>query len=76
MIEVFLAEYFNKRQWFWNLKGRGRVVPTEADFEAALDEAARQLLKEPVGSRLSVGRLIIEKKHNGHDVYVYVGEYF
>lgn len=75
MIEEIISEFFARQGWTWHLK-KGRVVtPTENDVLAAFDEAARLLTNEPVGTRLSVGRLIIEKKTLGHDVYMYVGEF-
>lgn len=75
MIEQIISQFFRDRGWTWRLKGGRVVTPSEQDVLAALDEAAKQLHKEPVGSTLQVARLIIEKKHTGHDVYVYVGEY-
>jgi hypothetical protein len=70
-----LARVFRKNGWTWNLKDRPSVVPDEDDIDAALDEAARLLYDEPVGTQLEVGRLIVKKKHRGHDVYLYMGEY-
>lgn len=75
MIEQIISEFFAKRGWTWRLKGGTVVSPSESDVIAALDEAAAQLRNQPVGSTLQVARLLIEKKHTGHDVYMYVGEY-
>lgn len=75
MIEQIISEWFTNRGWTWRLKGDRVVTPSEQDVLDALDEAAKQLQTHPVGTQLQVGRLIIEKKHTGHDVYVYVGEY-
>lgn len=75
MLEAYLAEIFAREGWTWNLKGGVTRVPTEEDVEAALDEAARLLYNEPVGTQLEVGRLIIKKLPRGHDVYVYAGPY-
>lgn len=74
MLEKIISEWFRKNNWTWNLKS-GTVSPSETDVEDALDEAARILYNENVGAQLEVGRLIIKKKHTGHDVYMYVGEY-
>lgn len=74
-IEDKLAEIFKAEGWHWNLKGGRRVIPTADDIQDALDEAARMLYDEPVGTQLEVGRLIVKKKRSGHDVYVYTGEY-
>lgn len=74
-VEEELARIFRKNGWTWNIKGKSSVVPDEDDIEAALDEAARRLYDEPVGAQLEVGRLIVQKKHRGHDVYIYMGEY-
>ena len=73
-LEDDIAEIFEKHGWEWNLK-KGTTIPDSWDIEQALDEAARLLYNEPVGTQLEVGRLIIQKKHRGHDVYVYVGPY-
>ena len=75
MIEQIISEFFTRMGWTWNLRGGRVVTPSEEDVLAALDEAAKQLYNQPVGTQLQVGRLIIEKKHRGHDVYMYVGEY-
>jgi hypothetical protein len=73
-LESELSEYFVRNNWHWKLKDGSRP-PTEDDIERALDEAARLLYTEPVGAQLEVGRLIIQKRHRGHDVFVYVGPY-
>ena len=70
-----IARIFRKNGWTWNLRDKSSVVPDEDDIEAALDEAARMLYDEPVGSQLEVGRLIVKKKHQGHDVYLFMGAY-
>lgn len=75
MLEQIISEFFAARGWTWNLKGGRVVVPSEQDILFALDEAAKQLHNQPVGTILQVGRLTIEKKNTGHDVYVYAGEY-
>lgn len=76
MLESKIADWFAENGWTWNLKGGRTVVPTDSDVERALDEAVKQLYNEPVGTQLQVGRLIIEKKNQGYDVYMYVGEYY
>jgi len=75
MLEQIISKFFTERGWTWKLKGGRVVTPSEQDVLAALDEAARQLHTAPIGSTLQVARLIIEKKHTGHDVYIYAGEY-
>lgn len=74
MIERMIANWFQEHNFFWNLK-TGRKIPDEQDVLDALDEAARVLYTEQVGAELHVARLIIKKKHRGHDVYVYAGSY-
>lgn len=74
-LEDELSDFFEKRGWTWNLKGGRVVTPSAQDIEAALDEAARLLYNEPVGTQLEVGRLIIKKQPRGHDVYIFVGPY-
>ena len=70
--ESKIAELLNKE---WSLKDRGLVKPDADDVLAALDEAARVLYDEPVGTRLEVGGLIIEKRPTTHEIYVYIGDY-
>lgn len=70
-----LARRFRVNGWTWTIKGNPDIVPEDSDIRAALDEAVRMLYNEPIGAQLEVGRLIIQKKHTGHDVYMYVGEY-
>jgi len=74
-LEEELARIFRKNGWTWNLKENNPIVPGEEDIAQALDEAARILYDESVGAQLQVGRLIIIKKHLGHDVYIYAGDY-
>lgn len=75
MIERTISDLFQKIGRTWNLKGGRTVIPTDNDVEEALDEAARILYNEPIGHRLEIGGLIIEKRPQGHDVYVLVGNY-
>lgn len=74
-IEDDLAALFREKGWKWSLRDNRFTVPTVDDIEAALDEAARLLYNEPVGTQLEVGRLIIKRLHDGFDVYVYAGPY-
>jgi hypothetical protein len=74
-LEEEIAEVFKKHGWTWNLKGGKTLVPEPHDIEAALDESARLLYNEKPGDQLEVGRLIVQRKHNGFDVYVYAGTY-
>lgn len=75
MLVEELARRFRVNGWTWTVRGREDVVPEESHIQAALDEAVKMLYDEPVGAQLEVGRLIIQKKHTGHDVYMFVGEY-
>jgi hypothetical protein len=74
MLEALINEIFSKTRWTWKI-GALNLIPDEDDIQRALDEAARQLYNEEVGTRLEVGGLIIEKRPRGHDVYVMVGSY-
>jgi len=76
VLERLISDWFRQNGWTWNLKDGGTVIPSDNDVEKALDEAARILYNEKPGTKLQVGRLIIEKRHVGHDVYVYYGEYY
>lgn len=69
----FLAQHFCNFGWTWSLKGKGNIVPTESDIQAALDEAQRVMYSEPVGAILEVGRLVIIKQNTGYDIYVLAG---
>lgn len=73
-LESDLADIFSDNDWTWSTS-EGSRVPREEDFELALDAAAKELYNEDVGTQLEVGRLIIKKKHQGHDVYVFAGTY-
>lgn len=75
MLEERIASMLKAVGIKWNLAGGKRIQPTEEDVEKALDEAARVLYNGKPGDRLDVAGLIIEKRPNGHDVYVYVGTY-
>lgn len=75
-LESDLADTFKRHGWVWKIKGHpDGIIPTEDDIEAALDEAARLLYNETVGTQLEIGRLIIKRKHDGFDVYIYAGPY-
>lgn len=74
-LESEIANTFVEKGWKWKMKGGRHETPTEEDVLAALDEAARMLYNEAVGTQLSVGRLIIVKKEIGHDVYLFAGPY-
>lgn len=75
MINFLISQLFKQLGHTWTLTNGNVVTPTDNDVERVLDEAARQLYNEEVGSRLNVGGLIIEKRENDHDVYIYVGSY-
>lgn len=70
-----LAQWFLDHEFFWSLKNGVQRIPDEDDIQAALDEAARVLYDEPVGTQLEVGRLIVRKSERSHDVYVHAGTY-
>ena len=74
MIEMMVVDIFDKTGHRWNT-GNGLVRVDDDDVKKVLDHAAKVLYDEPVGTRLSVGGLIIEKRDRGHDVYVYLGKY-
>lgn len=74
-LEEELALRFKEHGWTWHLKESRDVVPEVYDIELALDEAAKMLYNETVGTQLEVGRLIIKKQPRGHDVYLYTGTY-
>lgn len=74
-LEEEIAQRFIENNWTWKVKEKGEIIPDSDDIQVALDEAARVLYNEPVGTQLEVGRLIIVKKHRGHDVYLYVGPF-
>lgn len=60
----------------WTLKGGKVISPDEHDVEAFFDEAVKHLHTEEVGTRLTVGGLIIEKEeNNNYGVYVYAGNF-
>lgn len=74
MIEEIVSETFRRIGHVWK-STQGFFHPEEDDVRAALDEAARILYDRDVDTRLEVGGLIIDKRPDGHDVYVFVGNY-
>ena len=74
MIEFFVTEMFERIGHLWRIGGTLRQ-PTENDVRQVLDEAAGVLYTSPTDTQFQTGGLIIEKADDGHDVYVYVGNY-
>lgn len=69
-----IHDWFKTNKWTWKISGES-VEPGLDDIEKMLDEAAKTLYDEPVGTQLEVGRLIVKKLHRGHEVYIFVDEY-
>lgn len=74
MINTIIADVLNRIGHTWKLDS-GFIEPDENDVEQMLDAAAATLYDGVEGDRFEAGGLIIEKRPNGHDVYVYVGNY-
>ena len=74
MIVQMIVETFERIGHTWLVGGKD-VQPTEDDVQRTLDAAVKRLYNEPVGYRLHVGGLIVEKRPHGHDVWVYLGNY-
>lgn len=74
MLTDLILYVFTTTGRFWSVGGKA-TTPTEDDVRKALDEAARVLYNEEVGTSLLVGGLNIVKHKAGYDVYVYVGDY-
>lgn len=55
--------------------GNGLIAPDEEDVKIVLDEAAKVLYDSPVGTRFESAGLIVEKRPDGFDTWVYVGNY-
>lgn len=73
---IDLIKYvFEKTDNVWSVKGKGFIMPDEADIQKALDKAAAVLYDGDIGDRLEVGGLIVEKREKDFDVYVRVGNY-
>lgn len=70
-----LASLFDMLAHTWALKDGKQIIPTSNDMSLFMDEAVRNLHDEPVGTRLTSGRLIVEKLDTGYDIYVHVGEF-
>lgn len=73
-LERHIAEVLADTGRLWKLDS-GFITPTEEIVERALDEAAKALYNEPVGTRLTVGGMIIERTNSGFEVYVMLGSY-
>lgn len=74
MLEL-IQHIFDKTDRLWKLSDGAYIEPEISDIETVLDDVAAKLYAEPVGSRLTVGGMSIEKTETGFDVYVYVGTY-
>lgn len=74
-MKELIVDVFRKTDRLWKLKNDDFIQPTEEDVQVALDAAAKELYTEPVGARLNLGGLIIEKTASDHVVYAYVGRY-
>lgn len=74
MIAEIVTETFQKIGHAWKVGGT-LVAPTEDDVLKVLDHAVSVLYDGDIGDRLEAGGLIIEKTSNGHDIYVYIGNY-
>lgn len=75
MLETIISDLFEQLGFTWTLENDKVITPTDSDVERVLDEAARQLHNEPIGTRLNVGKLIVEKRPVGHDVYLFTGNF-
>lgn len=73
-MQDLIEDIFEKTGRQWKVDDN-LIQPTQDDILKLLDEAAKRLYSEQVGTRLEKGGLIVEKKHRGHDVYVMVGSY-
>lgn len=74
MIVDLIVEIYERIGHTWTVGGK-TVQPSEDDVEKTLDEAVRMLYTRDMGQQLSVGGLIVEKRPNGHDIWVYLGSY-
>lgn len=74
MLIDLILYVFTSTGRFWNVGGKA-TTPTEEDVRKTLDEAARLLYSEEVGTSLTVGGLHIIKHETGYDTYVYTGNY-
>lgn len=74
MIVDMIVEVFERIGHTWTVGGK-TVQPTADDVEKTLDAAVKSLYTRPVDQQFEVGGLIIEKRPEGHDVWVYLGNY-
>ena len=74
MMEEFIHNIFTMIGHTWNIGGNF-IVPSAESIRRVLDAAAGGLYDSDVDTQLQTGGLIIEKTEDGHDVYVYVGNY-
>jgi hypothetical protein len=76
MVEELISEIFRKIGHTWKTTG-GLIHPSYKDVRRLLDEAQKTVYDEGLndGDRFEAGRLIIEKRPEGLDIYVYVGNY-
>lgn len=74
MIAQIVSEVFERIGHTWSFTNAD-VRPDENLVQQMLDRAAGALYDRDVTDRYEVAGLIIEKAPDGHDVYVYVGNY-
>lgn len=74
MIEQLISEVLDRINHLWKIGGELKQPSTE-DVARVLDKAAGELYDRPIGTRLEIGGIIIDKQANGHTVYVYCGDY-
>lgn len=68
----WLSTWFAEHGWTWKVGGKD-IAPSSSDMSKTIDTAIKLLYTEPVGTQLSVGRLIVRKETSTHDIYVLVG---
>ena len=69
-----LQKLFSEYNYQWNISGELKV-PTQDDIKLTLDRTVERLYTEPTGTQLEVGRLIVRKMDEGHEVYLHMGDY-
>lgn len=76
-IEDIISGVFDKTGRQWKVVNpEGHIDPSPADVKGVLDNAAKALYSESVGTTYNRGGLIVEKTNLGFDVYVHVGKYY
>lgn len=78
-IEELVSELLQNAGIEWTVTSKdgetGSIKPEVEDVYLVLEELATKMVERSHGDSMAVGGIMMEKKHGGNSVYVYVGDY-